>query len=350
MRQASKQFNIAGREVGGANPALIVAEVAQAHDGSLGLAHAFIDAVADAGGDAIKFQMHIADAESTRDEPWRTRFSRQDKTRYDYWRRMEFDAEQWQGLRDHAAERNLLFVCSPFSRLAVERMVTIGADVLKIASGEVFDLASLLPDDVRLPTIISTGMSGWRDIDKSVDVARSLDLDFVLLQCTTQYPTPLDKVGLNVIEDMRERYGCPVGLSDHSGTVFPSLATLARGFDMLEVHVTLDRRMFGPDVSSSLTCEELTHLCRARDAFHAMDVAPVDKDASATEFQGLRDIFSKSVSLTRAMEEGEILDRDCLALKKPGTGIPGAELDNLVGRRLRRAVLPDCLLQWSDLE
>src|SRR5215471_8334229 len=116
---------------------LIVAEVAQAHDGSLGFAHAFIDAIAAAGADAVKFQTHIAAAESTPAEPWRVKFSRQDETRYDYWRRMEFTEAQWRGLKAHADERGLLFLSSPFSVEAVDLLARVGVAAWKIASGEV---------------------------------------------------------------------------------------------------------------------------------------------------------------------------------------------------------------------
>src|SRR3989440_5343198 len=105
------------------NGCIVIGEVAQAHDGSLGTAHAFIDAIAAAGGDAVKFQTHIAAAESTPGEPWRVRFSRQDESRYAYWRRMEFTEEQWHGLRCHATERDLLFLSSPLSIAAVELLV-----------------------------------------------------------------------------------------------------------------------------------------------------------------------------------------------------------------------------------
>ncbi|MGC8917653.1 MAG: N-acetylneuraminate synthase family protein, partial [Thermoanaerobaculum sp.] len=112
---------------------LVIAEVAQAHDGSLGLAHAFIDAAADAGASAIKFQTHIAAAESTLGEPWRVKFSPQDRTRYDYWRRMEFTEEQWVGLREHAEERGLYFLSSPFSVEAVELLERVGVAAWKVA-------------------------------------------------------------------------------------------------------------------------------------------------------------------------------------------------------------------------
>ena len=115
----------------------VVAEVAQAHDGSLGMAHAYIDAVAAAGADAVKFQTHIASAESTPAEPWRTRFSPQDETRYDYWRRMEFTPDQWRGLKGHADEAGLLFLSSPFSLEATELLKSVGVVGWKVASPDV---------------------------------------------------------------------------------------------------------------------------------------------------------------------------------------------------------------------
>ncbi|HEX6863525.1 MAG TPA: N-acetylneuraminate synthase family protein, partial [Thermoanaerobaculia bacterium] len=105
---------------------LLIGEVAQAHDGSLGTAHAFIDVIAAAGADAVKFQTHIAAAESTPGEPWRVRFSRQDESRYDYWKRMEFTEDQWRGIAEHARERGLLFMSSPFSIQSVELLERVG--------------------------------------------------------------------------------------------------------------------------------------------------------------------------------------------------------------------------------
>src|SRR5439155_19051862 len=118
-------FEIAGRPVGGPR-SFVVAEVAQGHDGSVGLAHAHIDAAADAGADAVKFQTHIAEAESTREERFRVPFSQQDATRFDYWRRMEFSEDEWRGLAAHAEERDLVFFSSPFSLEAVELLERVG--------------------------------------------------------------------------------------------------------------------------------------------------------------------------------------------------------------------------------
>src|SRR3990170_846507 len=156
---------------------LIVGEVAQAHDGSLGTAHAFIDAIANAGADAVKFQTHIAAAESTPAEPWRVIFSQQDATRYDYWKRMEFTEEQWCGLKKHADERGLKFLSSPFSIEAVELLTRVGVAAWKVASGEV----STTPMFERmaatgLPIFLSTGMSPLNEIDAAVELVQARGL------------------------------------------------------------------------------------------------------------------------------------------------------------------------------
>ena len=237
-----------------ASRCLIIAEVAQAHDGSLGTAHAYIDAAARAGADAVKFQTHIAAAESTPGEPWRVKFSLQDASRYEYWKRMEFTEEQWVGLKTHADQRGLKFISSPFSMEAVDLLERIGVAAWKVASGECTN-APLLRRMMTSgkPVLLSTGMSPLREIDTLVEQASDRHTDLTLLQCTSSYPCPPEKVGLNMIPFLRQRYGCKVGLSDHSGTIFPGLAGAAIGLDALEVHITFSRECFGPDVPASVT-------------------------------------------------------------------------------------------------
>lgn len=344
-------FSIGSRTVGlGAAP-LIIAEIAQAHDGSLGMAHAFIDAVADAGADAIKFQTHVASEESTLDEPFRVRFSLQDKTRYEYWKRMEFKKEQWKGLADHARERGLIFLSSPFSVRAVEMLREIGMPAWKVGSGEVRfrNLLDAMAEN-KAPILLSTGMSDFQEIASALDLVRQKELPFALFQCTSKYPTPLDQVGLNVIDRLRSRFHCPVGLSDHSGTVFPGLAALAKGADLLEVHVTFHKGMFGPDTVASVTIDELRLLVEAGNAFHAMSIRPVDKDAMAKELSGTKAIFARSLAPSRPLPAGSILERDSLTLKKPGTGIQESELERVLGRRVVRNLVPENLLKWEDME
>ncbi|MBW1705220.1 MAG: N-acetylneuraminate synthase family protein [Deltaproteobacteria bacterium] len=329
----------------------MVAEIGQAHDGSLGTAHSYIDAVADAGADAVKFQTHIANEESTLDEPFRVKFSFQDNTRYDYWKRMEFTEDQWKDLSKHAKDRNLIFLSSPFSVKAVNILRDIGMQAWKIGSGEVKsdDILGAMAEN-GAPIILSTGMSGFDEIEDCVKRIRERGLQFALLQCTSSYPTALDQVGLNVIGELRSRFNCPIGLSDHSGTLFPGLAAMVKGIDILEVHVIFDRGSFGPDVPASITVDDLVVLVNARDAFHVMAVNPVDKDEMAENMSQMKSMFSKSVAPAMAMPAGTILQFEMLTLKKPGTGIPASDMENIIGRRLIRDVDPRKLLIWEDLE
>ncbi|MCM3874287.1 MAG: N-acetylneuraminate synthase family protein [Pyrinomonadaceae bacterium] len=330
---------------------LIIGEVAQAHDGSLGMAHTFIDAIAEAGADAVKFQTHIAAAESTPDEPWRVKFSQQDATRYDYWKRMEFTEEQWHGLKNHAVDKGLLFLSSPFSVEAVDLLTRVGTAAWKIASGEVSNgplLKRVLA--TRLPVILSSGMSSLEEIDDVVARVNTQGAPLAVLQCTSSYPCPPEKVGLNLIPFFRERYQCAVGLSDHSGTIYPGLAAATIGADVLEVHVTLSRDMFGPDVPVSLTSAELRQLVEGIRFIENMLSNPLDKDALAEETAPMRDLFTKSVVARVDLPAGLELHEEHLAIKKPGTGIPSSRQRELIGARLKKSMKADELLREEYLE
>ncbi len=330
---------------------LVVAEVAQAHDGSLGQAHAFVDAIADAGADAVKFQTHIAAAESTPGEPWRVKFSRQDASRYDYWRRMEFSEAQWAELKKHADERNLKFLSSPFSVEAVELLSRVGVWAWKIASGELTNPAALSRmAQTKRPFILSTGMSTIAEIDEAVARIRKTGESLTVLQCTSSYPCPPEQVGLNLLEEFRKRYDCPVGLSDHTGSIFTGLAAAALGADMVEVHVTFSREMFGPDVPVSLTFPELRTLVDGSRAIVKMIENPVNKDATTARLEPMRKLFQKSVALRRPLTKGTVLSADDLTGKKPGTGIPVSRMHELIGKKLVRDVREDELLSWDDAD
>ena len=351
MKDSLPSFEIGGRSLGFDHQCFIVAEVAQAHDGSLGTAHAFIDAIANAGADAVKFQTHIAAAESTPGEPWRVKFSPQDATRYDYWKRMEFTEEQWHGLKRHAEERGLMFLSSPFSVEAVQLLARVGVAAWKVASGEVGNVPMFeRMAATGLPILLSTGMSPLSEIDAAVELVKARGLPLTVLQCTSAYPCPPEKVGLNLIPFFRERYNCAVGLSDHSGTIYPGLAAATLGIEVLEVHVTLSREMFGPDVPASVTTAELRRLAEGVRFIEKMRANPVDKDAIAQEMAPLRDLFTKSVVARVDLKAGTVIRAEHLTLKKPGTGIPASRLEGLIGCRLKRDIMADELLRQEDVE
>ncbi|HHJ39936.1 MAG: N-acetylneuraminate synthase [Methylothermaceae bacteria B42] len=328
----------------------IIAEVAQAHDGSLGMAHAFIDAIATTGADAVKFQTHIAAAESTPGEPWRTRFSLQDETRYDYWRRMEFTPKQWQGLKEHCQDLGLLFLSTPFSDQAFELLQKIGVAGWKVASGEITNRPLLEKmAHTGLPILLSTGMSTLDEIDQAAGWIKPFPTPLAVMQCTSQYPSKAENIGLNNIPLFKERYGV-AGLSDHSGKIYPGLAAVALGAKVIEVHVTLSRFMFGPDVPASLTVEELTQLVEGIRFTEAMLAHPLDKTCLPEPVRELRRIFMKSIVASEDLAAGTTLTESHLTIKKPGTGIPPFEIHQLIGKRLRRDVSKDQPLSWHDLD
>ncbi|HYO82395.1 MAG TPA: N-acetylneuraminate synthase family protein [Bryobacteraceae bacterium] len=330
---------------------LIIAEVAQAHDGSLGTAHAYIDAAARAGADAVKFQTHIAHAESTPGEPWRVRFSPQDASRYDYWKRMEFTETQWAGLADHARQRGLIFLSSPFSMEAVDLLERLEVAGWKVGAGEITNIP-MIERMARTgrPVLLSSGMAGWTDLDAAVGAVRRAGAQAGVFQCTTAYPCPPARLGLNVLAELRERYNCPVGLSDHSGTIFAGLAAVSLGAAMLELHIVFSRECYGPDTVASVTIDELSALVKGVRFIEQALAASVDKDAMAAELAEQRRIFGKSVVAARAMAAGQQLSPGDLALKKPGFGIPANRLYDVIGCRLKRNVVADDILTEDDID
>jgi N,N'-diacetyllegionaminate synthase len=333
------------------NKCYIIAEIAQAHDGSLGLAHAYIDAIADAGADAVKFQMHIAKAESTLDEPWRVKFSSQDKSRYDYWKRMEFSAEQWLELAEHSRSLGLDFWSSPFSIEAAIILEKIGIKQWKIGSGEIYNpilLDYLL--DTQLPILFSSGMSSVADLDNVIDQAVKKSTPFGIFQCSSSYPAPPELWGLEVLSSFRKRYNCPVGLSDHSGNIYAGLAATTLGADFIEVHVTFDKKMFGPDVTSSITISELEQLVLGSKSIRLALNNKDDKDTLVSSTSNLKKTFGRSLALVSKLPSGTKLSKRDLTLKKPGSGILYDDINKVIGRSLKTHKGIDKLLTWDDLE
>nr|WP_315155895.1 N-acetylneuraminate synthase family protein [uncultured Flavobacterium sp.] len=313
----------------------IIAEIGQAHEGSLGILYSYIDALAHTGVNAVKFQMHIAEAESSEQEPFRIKFSLEDKTRFDYWKRMGFSLEQWKGIKKHCDEVGLDFICSPFSNLAVDWLEEIGIEQYKIGSGEVNNFLILEKiAQTGKPVILSSGMSSYDELDQTVAFLRERNVDFSILQCTTAYPTEPEQYGLNVIQELRNRYNVPIGFSDHSAKIETCIAATALGASILEFHAVFDRQVFGPDSKSSLTIDEIKNLViSVRNIKRTLD-NPIDKNSNES-FTALKQIFEKSLAVNKKLSQGHILTIDDLEAKKPkGCGIDAAKFMDVVGKRL----------------
>ena len=328
--------------------AFIIAEVGSVHDGSFGNAVKLIDLAAECGADAVKFQTHIAAAETLRNAPMPPYFK--GEPRFDYFERTGFSLAQWQKLKAHADEVKIEFVSSPFSVEAVELLEEVGVDRYKIPSGEVTNLPMLeVIAQKSRQVLLSSGMSNWAELDAAVKTIRRYHEDIVVLQCTSMYPCPDDRVGLNVLAEMAKRWGLPVGYSDHTRDNHAAFAAVALGATVVEKHLTFSRSMYGSDAANAAEPPQFRELVQGIRAIGRMRAAPVDKD----DLQSLRDmkrIFEKSVASAVAIPAGATLTRAFLAIRKPGDGIPAARLNSLIGRRTVKDIHADQLLRESDLE
>lgn len=326
----------------------IIAEVGSVHDGSLGNAHKLVEAAAAAGADTVKFQTHIAQAETLAEAPMPSFFK--GEPRFQYFQRTGFSLSQWKELKDHCDSLGVEFLSSPFSVEAVELLEELGVARYKVPSGEVTNLPLLqVLAQTDKPLMLSSGMSSWDELDRAVATIGQRHDRLALMQCTSQYPCPYEKVGLNVMLEMRARYGLPVGLSDHTLTPYASLAAVTLGACLIERHFAFSRLMYGSDARHSLEPAELADLVRGVRAIESMLAHPVDKsDTSA--FDEMKQVFEKSLVSLAAIPAGAVLTPALVGVKKPGTGLPAARLEEVLGRRAARAIPAGRLLAPEDIQ
>jgi N,N'-diacetyllegionaminate synthase len=324
----------------------VIAEIGSVHDGSFGNARVLIEAAAAAGADSVKFQTHLAEAETLRDAPSPGYFTAE--TRFDYFTRTAFTLEQWRELRGHCERHRVGFLSSPFSLEAVDLLEQVGVDAYKIPSGEVTNISLLdRVAETGKPVLLSSGMSDWAELDAAV-AALEPGGPLTLLQCSSIYPCPPEKVGLNVLPAMRERYGVPVGFSDHTTGVAAALAAVAHGASVVEKHFTFSRMMYGSDAANAMEPAPFAELVAGIRAVAAMIAHPVDKNDLAP-YADMKRVFEKSIVLVDDVAAGSVLERCHLGLKKPGDGIPAARLADVVGRRAARDLSRDSQLHEDDL-
>jgi N-acetylneuraminate synthase len=325
---------------------LVIAEAGMNHDGSVGVAERLVEVAAETGAGAVKFQLHDADAETTPEAPPPPYFTAE--SREAYFRRTAFTDDEWLRLKDRADALGIEFHCSAFSIEAVERLERIGVARHKVPSGEVTNLPLLERlSQTGKPILLSSGMSSWGELDAAVAALDGADV--TLLQCTSEYPCPPERVGLNVLGEMRSRFGLPVGLSDHTVGSAASLAAVALGATVIERHFTLSRRMYGPDAALSVEPDELALLVREIREIERMIASPVDKDDLAPVAE-MKEIFEKSVVARVDVAAGELLEPEMLTVKKPGTGIPARRLYEVVGLRARVDIGANRVLRETDVE
>ncbi|HQT81316.1 MAG: hypothetical protein B7Z60_00795 [Ferrovum sp. 37-45-19] len=333
-------------------PPFLIAEVALGHEGSLGMAMSYIQLAKSCDATAVKFQMHLADEESTPWEPWRIPFSQQDKTRFDYWQRTSFTFEEWQILKEQAEKLGLVFLCSPFSLKACDWLERLQISAWKVASGEMHNRQ--LIDRLMLskkPIILSSGLSKMEEVISLAKDFTEKNIDVCLLHCTSRYPTEAEEVGLNIMQDMQAALPeLPVGLSDHSGEIYPAVIASYLGAAVIEAHLTFHHAMFGPDVKSSLTPDQFKEMVRATNFARHMAWHRVSKEDQVQQLSNTRIMFSRSLYAQLAIKKGDVLTESHLGYKKPGGGLLYEQRELILGKQAKRDLPVNHCLRIDDFE
>jgi N,N'-diacetyllegionaminate synthase len=322
----------------------IIAEIGSVHDGSFGNACRLLEAAADCGADAVKFQTHIAGAETLANAPSPSYFSAEPRAAY--FKRTGFPQAQWRQLAELAKSAHVDFLSSPFSLEAVDLLEDVGIAAYKIPSGEVSNIPLLeYIAKTAKPVFLSSGMSSWGELDAAVAALRGSAL--TLLQCTSVYPCSPEQVGLNVMRAMGERYGIAVGYSDHTMGFGAPIAAVALGARVIEKHFAFSRLMYGSDAKHSMEPEEFRRLCQELKDTGRIMASPVDKD-DLSLVSDMKLIFEKSIVAAVDLPASTEIARHHLAFKKPGDGIPAAKYQDLIGRRVVHAVPRDHKFATGD--
>ncbi len=330
---------------------LIVAEIGNTHEGSLGLAKCFIEAAAKCGADAVKFQTHLFDVESLPDAPNPPYFK--DETREQYLKRTSFRLDQWRELKRYAEEdADVEFFSSCFSLEAVDLLEKVGVKTYKIPSGEVTNTPLLIKvAKTGGKVFLSSGMSNWQELDDALKILKDHGAhEITLFQCTSKYPCPPEAAGINVIHEMRERYHLPVGFSDHTLGSGVAIAALSAGVCAVEKHFTLSRKMYGPDARFSSDPREFKTFVEGIRAAEKAINTNVDKNEIQDALGEMKRVFEKSIVAACDLPAGTVINETHLAFKKPGDGIPAKEFHQVIGKRLLQDASMNTRLRWHMIE
>ena len=324
----------------------IIAEIGSIHDGSFGNAIKAIEASAGSGATAVKFQTHIADTETLETAPSPSYFK--DESRIEYFKRTSFSKEQWARLRECCHVNKVEFISSPFSMEAVDLLRDIGCNAIKVASGEVTNTPLIRYIAKSMDKVyISSGMSSWEELDEAMTILSDVR-SVIPMQCTSKYPCPPESVGLNVLEEMSNRYKRGVGFSDHTTGSTASIAAVALGVVTVEKHVTFSRLMYGSDAGNGMEFDDFADFCSQLNDANLMRSRPVNKNDLDSLLE-MKHIFEKSIVSNKAITAGSIVLESDLAYKKPGTGIPAKDFSQVVGKTTVRDIPSNKMIEWADL-
>ena len=348
LMRSNSAVSIGKRRVGDGHPCYVIAEIGSNHNQDFSLACKSIDAAADAGVDAVKFQTFRAADHYSKKSPGFDYLDNKDT--HELIRALELDRSWQEKLQRHAESRGVSFFSSPCDSDAISGLAKLDVPAYKVAS---FDLT----DDVLIgemaavgkPLILSTGMATWADIQFAIDACKKAgNHEIVLLQCTSLYPAPIHLSNLQAMATMRGAFGTLVGYSDHTMGGHIVLSAVAMGACVIEKHFTLDRSLPGPDHRFAMQPQELAELMKQiRDIESA--IGDGIKNGPRHEELEMAEKGRRSLHALQPIKEGERITAEKLVAKRPGLGIPPAMRDYVIGRIARHDIDTDDWITWDML-
>ena len=340
-------FRLGDRLIGDDHPPFVVAEVGINHEGEFEKAIQLVDAAFDAGAECVKFQCHITEAEMIPTDMKPGEIS--DERLWDIIKRCELTKKEERRIKRYCEEKGIIYLCTPFSREAADRLEAMDVVGFKIGSGECNNIP-LIKHIARKgrPIVLSTGMNSLGSVRETVTAIREYDCPFMLLHCTSAYPTPYEQVRLGAIQELKHAFEVPVGLSDHSLGIYASLGAVALGACAIEKHFTISREWPGPDNPMSVEPPELMELIKGTKAVFLARGG--DKTVLPIE-ESVIDFAYASVVTIAEVKAGDVLSLKNVWVKRPGTGpIPAKELDRVLGRVAKRDLPANAQIGPGDFE
>ena len=347
------KVKVGDRLIGEGKPCFIIAEAGVNHNGSIKLAKKLIDAAKDAGADAVKFQTFktekivIKNAEKAKYQKETTGVG---ESQYGMLKKLELTEEDFRELADHAKEKEILFLSSPFDKESVDLLYELDVPAFKIGSGEITNFPLLKHIAKKGKTIIlSTGMATLGEVEEALNVIRSEGVEkVILLHCVSNYPARIEDVNLRAMETLKHAFKLPVGFSDHTLGITASIAAVALGACVIEKHFTLDRNLIGPDHKASLEPDELKEMVKTiRDVEKAL--GDWIKRPTINE-EEIKKIARRSIIAKMDISEGTVITEDMLDIKRPGTGIEPKYFDFVIGMRAKKDIKKSDIVTWKMIE
>ncbi len=337
-------FQIADRKIGTDFDPLVIAEIGINHEGDFEKAIRMIDDAAQAGCECVKFQSHIIEDEMI---PNNVIPGNAKESIWDIMKRCALSEKQERDLKKYTESKGMIFLSTPFSRAAADRLKGMDVAAYKIGSGECnnYPLIEHIAKFGR-PVILSTGMNSMQNISRSVEILRKFKIPFALMHCTSIYPTPPEKIRLGALRELQDSFPeAPIGLSDHSLTNNPCLAAAALGASILERHFTSDKNWPGPDISISMDPQDLKELIEGSFIIHK---ALGGNKGILKEEQPTIDFAYACVVAIKNISKGEALSMDNIWVKRPGTGeIKAESFSSIISRKVNRDIKLNDQIKWE---